>query len=255
MHRYFVLAVAAAVGSVWSSPAAAQTAFQRGWIDVNFGVAAAAESDFEMPLAVPLDFEVARAEAGFHLPTGASFDVGGGVMITPVVGLGVSLTGTAHRDPVALAVDIPHPFFFNAFASDAAVTDRALERVEGGFHVQAMIVAVDHGRFRLRVFGGPSYLRVEQEGVDVIEYDQVFAIFNPAHAVEITGFQAQKTEGSGWGVHAGLDASVFFSRVVGVGGLVRYVGGSVEIENTLGGGTLNVKAGGLQMAGGLRLRF
>lgn len=253
MHRLFTILVFAAIA--WPSPAAAQATFQRGWIDVNLGIASPAESTFEMSLAAPLDFEVARAEAGFNLPIGASFDVGGGVMLTPVFGLGVSLTGTAHQDPASLAIDVPHPLYFNAFAFDSAVTDRPLERTEGGFNIQIMIVAADRGDFRFRIFGGPSYLRVEQEGVDVIEYGQLFGIFTTANAVDITGFTARKTEGTGWGVHAGADASFFFSRVAGVGGFVRYMGGTVEIEDTLGGGTIDVKAGGLQVGGGLRLRF
>ena len=43
----------------------------------------------------------------------------------------------------------------------------------------------------------------------------------------------------------------------GVGGSVKYVGGSVDVANPLGGTpeTVTLKLGGIQAGGGLRLRF
>jgi hypothetical protein len=46
----------------------------------------------------------------------------------------------------------------------------------------------------------------------------------------------------------------FFSRQVGVGFTVQVAGATVALPST-GGGTTEVKAGGLQAGGGLRLRF
>ena len=241
---------------LWSVPAQAQPAKSRGWFDVNFGIAQAAEQRFEMVAIEPDGSgESARATATYHLPTGAAFDFGGGVMFNRVIGLGASLTGTAHHDEVDLGISVPHPRFFNAFATDSAPTDSKLMRTEGGFHIQLMVVAVDTGRARVRIFGGPSRLRVEQESVDAIVYEQFYGLFLPTNTVAITSFVQRKVEGSGWGLHFGADASFFFSRVVGVGGFVRYARASVEIENTLGTGTKDVNAGGLQLGGGLRLRF
>jgi len=249
-------AIALAGVLVWAVPAQAQTTFPRGWIDVNLGAAAAAERQFDTVVVEPDGAgESRRASAGYHLPGGAAFDIGGGVLITPVFGIGVSFTGTAHQAAADLAIEVPHPLFFNAFASDTSLTDRALLRAEGGANIQVMVVAVDNGAFRMRVFGGPTYFRVEQESVDTIAYDQSFGFFLPTNNVAITEYQARTVEGSGWGGHAGLDVSYFPSRVVGIGAYLRYSGGSVEIENTLGSGTVNVKAGGVQVGGGLRLRF
>lgn len=240
----------------WWSSAEAQTSFRRGWLDVNFGVAAARDGSFEMEAsAVDAAGETERARAVHRLPRGGSFDVGGGAMITPVFGLGVSLTGTAHHGEVDLSVSVPHPLFFNAFASDSSTTDRALLRSEGGFSIQAMVVVADQGSLRVRVFGGPTYFRVEQEGVSRIRYVQTFGIFVPTNSVRIAEYEAAKVDGAGWGGHVGGDVTYFFSRSVGVGAIVRYTGGSVEIENTLGTGTVAVATGGLQFAGGARFRF
>jgi hypothetical protein len=233
----------------------AQTPSPRGWLDVNFGLAAAAEKRFDARTSIIIDEEPADFSAAYNLPRGASFDVGGGVMITPVVGVGLSVSGTAHEDPAALRIRIPHPFFFNAFASDESDTEGRLQRAEGGVHIQVMAVAYDQGGVRVRVFGGPSRLRLEQELVEDIRYNQVFGLFNPSNTVRITEYDARTVDGSGWGFHAGADVSWFFSRVAGIGGFVRISRATVEVEDPLDEVSFKVKAGGVQTGAGLRLRF
>ncbi len=254
MRRFFVavgsVVVVACPGVVW-----AQGAASRGWVDVNVGVAAAAQRTFTMSGAEPLYLETLRSQVDYRLPTGADFDFGFGVRLTRAFGLGLSFSGTAHQDAAQLFVQVPHPLAFDAFASDTAPTDQALTRSEGGAHIQFVFVAPTTGRLRVRVFGGPTFFRVEQEGVDVIEYNQVYGIFTTANNVTITTYRSRKVDGSGWGFHAGADVSWFFNRVVGIGAIVRFSRGSVSIENTIGTGTIDVKAGGVQAGGGLRLRF
>ena len=129
-------------------------------------------------------------------------------------------------------------------------------RVEGGSNIQLMFVAYDRRGVRVRVFGGPSFFRVQQDAVDEVDYNQDYLVFSPVNSVSITTFTQRQVEGTGWGGHVGADVSYFFTHVVGVGGFARFTRGSVDIENTLaGGGTVTVKAGGVQAGGGLRLRF
>lgn len=226
----------------------------KGWFDVNFGVAKAAEESFSTTLALPLFDETATFGAEYRRPRGGEFDLGGGYMFTPVVGLGVSVTGTAHSGAPTLSIRIPHPFIFNAFATDTGIGDTELEHLERTFHIQAMInVTPNAERVRVRLFGGPSWFQVKAHGIDDIQYDQAFLIFLPENAVEITNSEASEVDGSAWGFHVGGDVSVFFSRVVGVGGFVRFSRGTVELEDF--SGPHEVKAGGVQAGGGLRLRF
>jgi hypothetical protein len=53
----------------------------------------------------------------------------------------------------------------------------------------------------------------------------------------------------------GADASVFFTRVVGIGGFVRYSRGTIEVDEPLSEMPQDVTVGGLRVGGGLRLRF
>src|SRR5690606_39268361 len=78
-------------------PAFAQD--QKGWIDVNFGAAAAAERSYGVAMEDIRFFETARFEAAYEWTRGANFDFGGGYMFTPLVGAGLSFSGTAHRNP------------------------------------------------------------------------------------------------------------------------------------------------------------
>jgi hypothetical protein len=250
----------AVLGSLVMATTAFAQSFERGWIDVNFGVAGPAQDNFDMRGTRTIFSERATFGADYNLPTGAAFDFGGGFMITPIIGVGVSFTGTAEEDVVELSATVPHPNFFNSFASDTAATEDKLARTEGGVHVQAMFMALQTDRLRLRFFGGPSYFRVNQDAVSNIRYDQVFQVFNTGNSVDITEFDSLEVEGTGWGFHGGADVSVFFHRIFGLGGFARFSRASVDLENTIALSSndeeiRNVKAGGFQLGGGVRLKF
>lgn len=235
-----------------SFPASAQ--HEKGWVDVNFGIASAAEDSYATILDRPLFGETASFAAAYAFPRGASFDFGGGYMITPVVGVGVSIQGTAHLEVPGLSIRIPHPNFFSAHASDATTGDIALTRAEGSINIQAMIVATPGaGRLRVRFFGGPTYFRVTQETIGDIRYNHVWQVFGRGNAVDITNYEFSEVEGTGWGFHGGADVGVFFSRVVGIGGFARFSRGTVELADF--SGLYDVTAGGFQTGGGLRLKF
>lgn len=222
-------------------PATAQ-GFDKGWVDVNFGVAAAAEKSYTSTRVLTIASEAGGGAVAYSWPRGASFDVGGGYMFTPRVGLGVSLAGTAHQDHAGLAISVPHPLYFNASATDADVTSGTLTRSEGSWHIHAMLVAAQMSRVRVRVFGGPSYFLAKQDAVTSISYDQRFGVFNTSNVVNITTYNTKENEATGWGFHARGDVSVFFNRVVGVGALVRISRGSVDLPDY--GGTASRKVGG-----------
>jgi hypothetical protein len=207
----------------------------RGWVDVNLGLAQSGADDALFTYtATVID------KASFYgKPTrGAEFDFGGGYMFSPHVGLGVSLTGTAHEDRAGLGAGIGSL----VLASDA--TDE-LRRTEGAVNIQLMTVPFESHNFRVRAFGGPSYFRYEADMV----YDFSFS------GGIATDYDLVKTEGTGWGWHLGGDASYFFSRVVGIGGFARYSRGTVTIPEPMSEEDQDITVGGFQTGGGLRLRF
>ena len=232
---------------------------EKGWIDVNVGMAQAREESFSTLYTSTLFRETASFATAYEFPRGASFDFGGGYMISPMVGLGISFTGTAHTSAAGLGVTIPHPTLFNRSATAANVTENELERTEGAAHIQLVFKApIANDALRLRFFGGPSYFNLKGDAVSSIEYDQVYSSFFGTNSVAITGYETVDAEGSGWGFHAGADVAFMFSKHFGLGGVVRFSSGTVAVDASdilVNGDAYDVKVGGFQTAGGLRVRF
>lgn len=228
----------------------------RAWIDVNFGVASSAQDERTAAFAFRLSSEVAALAAAYPQPSrGADFDFGGGYLFTPFVGFGISISGTAHKDPAGLAITLPHPYFYNRSTTASGVTVDSLERTEGAVHLQAVVAPLHTDRVMVRVFGGPSHFRVKQQLVEDINFTQSAGLFSVANIVRVTGSERKESEGSGWGFHAGADVGWFFTRVVGVGAMLRFSRANVEVFDPLSELTAELKAGGVQFGGGLRLKF
>jgi hypothetical protein len=225
----------------------------KGWVDVNFGGATPAEDGYAATYRPTIFRETATFGVAYSIPTGAEFDFGGGYMFTPRVGFGINFSGTSHQDFAALAISIPHPTIANRFASDAGVTDEKFERREGAINLHAMFNLAETSRLRVRAFAGPTYFRVQQHTIDDIRYNQIYNLLG-VNSVDITSWTASGTEGNGWGFHGGADVSVFFNRIVGIGGQLKVSRGSADIID-IGNTIVNVKAGGVHYGGGLRLRF
>jgi hypothetical protein len=181
---------------------------------------------------------------------GQSFD--GGVLVR-VVGnfsVGVAVSSFVKRQDGAVAATIPHPFFYNTTRSIAG-TAGGLERNELVTHIQAAYLISSGGKLEIALSSGPSFFSVKQGLVSDVTYTESYpydtATFAAASSTTISTTKI--------GFNAGADVGVRLSKNVGLGGLVRFSRTSMEFP--LPGATTNVKsnAGGVQVAGGLRLFF
>jgi hypothetical protein len=246
--------------AAWQPPApsAGTSRHERGWIDVNIGAARAAQESVRTEVNVDDGSgELATFRVGYNAPTGGAFDFGGGVMLSNSIGLGILFAGTAHKSPAALDIRIPHPTLFNRYANDSAPTEADLDRVEGAAHIQLMFKApIDDDRLRVRLFGGPSYFRLEADAISDIRYLQTWNLLG-FNEVDIDSYETDKVEETAWGFHVGGDVTWFFSRGFGIGGFARLSRGEVTIEDPdiPADGPVDVKVGGLQGGLGLRFRF
>jgi hypothetical protein len=238
--------------------AGAQTETTRGWIDVNIGAAFAGQKDLKTSASIPDGAgESQTYVVGYHSPTGGAFDFGGGYMFTDAIGVGVQFTGTAHKAAADLSISIPHPLFFNSYATDATVTDGQLEHTEGGVNMSLVALLPSHSGLQVKVFGGPTYFRLKADGISEVHYQQAFGFFTRANEVVITQYDTSPVDTTGWGFHAGADLGYFFNRHFGVGGMARFSHGVIKVSDVdvLADGPVDVKVGGLQTGGGLRVRF
>ena len=81
--------------------------------------------------------------------------------------------------------------------------------------------------------------------------------FEQAYPFDAASFGSATTgerSASAIGAHAGADVAYYFSERIGIGGMVRFSRGSVELDSA-DGGTAASDVGGLHTSGGLRIRF
>jgi len=236
----------------------------RGWVDVNIGAAASGAGASTSTLVTPRSQELQTTAATYGKPsTGADFDFGGGYMITPRFGLGVSVSGTAHTGTVNLRATVPSPFLFNDLVTATSTRPDELIRTEGAMNIHMVFAPVNSERSFIRLFAGPTFFRYSADMVKAVRFTGSASNVRGSNRITITGFDPGTGEGSGWGFHAGADASFFFSRIVGVGAFGRYSRGTVGVDDPLSSPLTpsipnqiqDIKVGGLQAGGGLRLRF
>jgi hypothetical protein len=212
-------------------------------------VAQPATTSFLSVSEFPYFAETARLEADHQAGEGIAFDVGVNVAVWRALAARVAVTRTTHDTASETRGSFPHPFFFNTNRTGTWTSD-ALDRSELGVHLSADWMILRGGRFGLSVFGGPTWFQFTQgvvENVDVIQsypYDTIDATL-------ATG----EIDGSVFGFHAGVDASWFFSRYVGVGGVIRYAAGEKKGLRIGEGQPFDLDLGGAQGGGGIRIRF
>jgi hypothetical protein len=107
-------------------------------------------------------------------------------------------------------------------------------------------------RLILLVFGGPSFVNVTQT---IVQAEGIGAsIPYPYDNGAITSANTTNESRMAFGFSAGADVTYFLSKTLGVGGIVRYSLASADFPVT-GQPSVPVKAGGLQVGGGLRVFF
>ena len=193
--------------------------------------------------------EDGRLDAEYRTGKTPGFDAAGGVLLTRHFGVGVGVTSLAQTTPATVRASIPHPLLFDQprlIEGRADPVDRALL----AFHVQARVVLPLSRRVQVMLFGGPTLYKGEQQLVSDVEYSETYP-FDTAtfeRAVLVTA------EESKVGVHGGADVGYFLTRRVGLGLTAQYVGQTFRMSSGSSRSS-RLTIGGVQAAGGLRLRF
>jgi hypothetical protein len=270
LYRHLSLSVACVL--LTSGVAAAQE--QRAWFDLNFGIGAPTQESYGQQISLlqpqyfPVFAEPATYSVRYSFPNGPLFDVGGGAFVGRRWGVGLNVA-RRHREAGAhFVVRLPHPAFTNDFSTAEADLTPELSRRVVAINIPIAMELLPHARaLQLRVFGGPSYLRVTQDVVRTVSWHQEFDTANRAvNIVTLTGFEPDRATEHVWGIHAGADASTFFTQTVGVGVFARFTRGRTELSDDLATRAINgtaigtlqpptVKLDAFEWGTGLRVRF
>ena len=239
--------IAAALAGTLLLPAAAG-AQTGGWVSFN-GATQATATTFTDNVGFIEFHEDADFDADYAVGTGVVFDGGAGVRLANGIGLGVAVSRFERLDPVSLDARIPHPFFFNRPRSLTG-TEADLTRLETAVHVEVRWFESVSDTVELAVFGGPTLFNVRQDLVTAIGYDHAY----PYDEASLASTTTAAASASAIGFHAGTDIGFFFSETVGMGALIRYSGGSVDLPGE-GESLVPIDTGGFHIGAGLRLRF
>jgi hypothetical protein len=220
----------------------------RAFISVNGGYQTG-DRNFEARVSFPLYDEVADFTVRHSFGAGGLFDVSGGVHVWRGLGVALGFTWFEAGGAIDVTGTVPHPLVFDR-PRNLSFQRADFEHRQIAVHFQAVYVVPATDRFELSIFGGPSVFRLQQGLVTLIDTAEVGDPFGTVNVRRVT---TQSVTETGLGGNAGADVTYLLTEQLGVGVFVRFAGGSVELPTT--GGTLAVDVGGLQIGGGLRLRF
>jgi hypothetical protein len=244
--RTVVMLTLASIMGFGASDALAQ-ARNRVFVSVN-AVAQPAKNPFTDRFDFDVNRETGTTDVDYPGAGGTVVDGSVAIQFWRGLGAGVGVSHFTGDQTGTTSSRVPHPFFFGMpreIAGDVGIT-----RTERAIHTHAVFRFVVHAPFEVTVFAGPSFVRVEQDVVSNVEYDESF----PFDTASFRGARTASFSGSAIGINAGVDLAWMFSRHVGVGGLARVARARIDMDFPAGR-TKPLDAGGFTAGGGLRIAF
>ena len=232
-------------------PAAAQPGAARGALSINGGLQTAT-SDFADNVRFGHALfgpEEAALDTRYPASDDALFDIGGSVRVWRSLAVGASVSWLTRETDADVTGRLPHPFWFDR-PRGVSGTATGLARTETAVHVHAQWVIPVGRSVAVTLFGGPTWFNATQDLVADITFEQAY----PFDAATYSGANAGERSASTIGAHAGADVAYYFSERIGIGGMVRFSRGSVDLDSP-DGDTLKNDVGGVHTSGGLRIRF
>jgi hypothetical protein len=253
MRRVVVLGLLAVAGS--SSPASAQQI--GGWISANATMDKPATDTTTQAVVFPYRLETFQSTQVYTQKNKPSFDIDGGVRFGSF-GAGLAVTRYSDNETVFSQLSVPSRFTFGNLANASSTTQNPLAHQETALHFEGRYIA-NLPRMSVAVFAGPSYIKTTQDLVTDTTYQEIDSF--SLHTVQITNYSLRTADLHAWGYNVGVDWAYYFSTFLGVGGLVRFSQATVQLPNDLQTSadghtvTQDLKVGGLNFGGGVRVRF
>jgi hypothetical protein len=195
------------------------------------------------------NFETATVDVTYPNKLLTLIDAGIAVRLWKGVGAGVAVAHAVRSGSADVEAQIPHPLFFG---QARAIEGRqgGIETTETDVHVQLLYAVQTSPSITLTLSAGPSIVRLQQELVTDVAYDETY----PFDAATFRSAESRRVKASATGFNAGADIRWMFSRMFGLGGLVRFTRATVDLT-TSDNRTVAVRAGGVQGGVGIRVVF
>jgi len=230
-----------------------------GFVSLNGGLQRPAVSTQTSEVSVRDSVGTTAFAVDYRLADAMAFDVGGGVLFRRRFSVGANVSRYSDSQPGTGTLTFDHPFYHPTIS--ASLDSGDLKRTETGLHVQVGYRVPVGGRLELLVFGGPSRSSLTQDVIVDLDGGEYFVGSPRRWTASLRNFETERLNGSAWGYNAGTDLGVKLAERVSVGALVRYSRATVSIEDPVATAvkgrtvSMDLDAGGLQVMGGMRLRF
>lgn len=242
----FVIAIGAIAGV---TPAAAQSASNaRVEISANVGVQTGASTFTASNTLTSNGGETETITVDYDVASALGFSAGAAVRLLPRLWVGAQYAMAEMKPSASITAVIPHPILFNASRTVEGSVDDVAHK-EQNVHV-ALMYALPVQAVDVKVMGGPTFFSVKQDFVSGVAISETY----PFDTATFTSATTKQLSERAVGFNAGVDISRLISSNVGIGALIRYSRADVKFDDP-DIGQQTVKAGGLEVAGGLRLRF
>jgi len=173
---------------------------------------------------------------------GFLFDLSGGYKVWSNLVVAVGYTFMSDSTDGAVAASIPHPDVAGQFRNVTA-TANDLGHAEHGINFSGVWMVPVTDKVDVGVSFGPTIFMVKQELPDTITFTE------PVPTV--TGVTKKDVNKTTVGVNFGVDVTYLLTKKAGIGGILRYTWGSVDLE----GAKDSLTVGGFQIGVGARYRF
>ena len=220
----------------------------RGYISVNFGIQPQSR-DFTEVSAPEIIGDPATITVPHTIGSGAFPDFAVGYRLWENLGVHLGYSYFSKSETPTLVAQIPHPAFGGANRT-ATASAGDLSHSESAWHTHVVWMIPLAEKYEAAILIGPSIYTIKQdfvETVSVVETDP----FTSVTISDVQQIQQSKTKVT---FTAGVDGTYRITPRYGLGAFFRYSGASADMPLS-GGNSATVEAGGIQIGGGLRVRF
>ena len=214
-------------------------ATEKLYLNVNFGGQLASRSVASFASKTVYD-EPATLTSSGDIAQSALFDVGVGYRVWGDVFVGIGVSRSSTTGDAAYTASVPDPAVYGRPKATTG-TETGLGRTELAVNPNVAWVTALADKVDIAIGLGMAFINLKQE---------LAADFTvPAGTQSVIPVLAEQ-KGTAKGIYANVDLIYSIRPKLGVGGFVRYAGGKVDLDTVK-----DHNAGGMQVGGGIRLRF
>ena len=180
---------------------------------------------------------------------GPIIDGGGLVRVWRQLSVGATYTQLNTSAVASIEGTVPHPLVFDQRTVAPMELPSSYQERATHIHVAWVIPITTVEGLDVTISGGPTAFNLKRGAPEQVRVIETGVPFSDVR-VEV---EPGELRTNGWGGHVGADVVYMLRPRVGLGGFVRFTGGSVGTYSGSDGDSPTV--GGFQSGGGLRFRF